>query len=159
MIKSKRTKKEDLDTHKKDNPKFKYLDDLPSDAGFVAFGETINELFENCATALLSLIAKIKEIKKQREIKIRLENESVEGLLYDFLSTLISESEINELFFSKVKVQITKNEKRKFLLRAEAYGENQNQKKGLNLVKAITLHDFSINKKNNGYSAKIFVDL
>ncbi|MDK2850075.1 MAG: protein archease [Candidatus Woesearchaeota archaeon] len=142
--------------------KFEYLDDLPSDAGFIAYGTTLNELFENSALALFSLIAKVEELKGNNEVSITLKDKTIESLLYSFLSTLIAESEINEMFFSKVKVNINEdknNKDLKYKLEAKVFGEPYQENKGLNLVKAITLHNLSINKKNNIYSATVFVDL
>ncbi len=140
--------------------KFEYLDDLPSDAGFIAYGKSIKELFENSASALFSIIADINKIQPKKQIKILLSAKDVEELLYAFLSQIIAESEINELFFSKAKVKISFDEtKNEYQLKAELLGEEQSEEKGRNLVKAITLHDFSIKKENNEYVAKIYVDL
>jgi len=134
---------------------FEFYDDLTSDALFKAYGKTYDELFENAGRALFSLICDTSKVPDRYSVAIKLEGDNIEGLLYDWLSQLLAESEINALFFSNFRVTITEGNK----LDAVAYGSRASPRLGKVQVKAITKYKFSLEKTDEGFSATVSCDI
>jgi SHS2 domain-containing protein len=137
--------------------KYQFIEDLTSDILFEAYGKNIKELFENSAEALFSVICKIKEIEPKQKIEFEFSGEDLDGTLYNFLSNLLAESEIAELFLSKFNVQI-KKENSQYKGKVVAYGEPITPEKGETVVKAITYYKFKV-EKNGIYKAKVSCDI
>ena len=136
---------------------YKIIDSLTSDVAFEAYGNNLKELFENSAKALLSIICDVSKIEKKKKVEFSFYGEDIKEALYDFLSNIIAEIEINELFFSQVKILNIK-ENGEISGSAVAYGEDISKDKGKTVVKAITYHNFHI-KKNKIFKAIITCDI
>lgn len=141
-------------------PRYKILEKIATaDIAFEAYGKNLNELFENAAFAIFEISANVKKINSKIKKIIKLENENVEDLLFDFLSEIIFLKDKDYMIFNKSKIKINKNEKYK--LNAEIFGEKISHKKHeLKLdIKAITLHMFKIEKTKEGFKALVVVDV
>ncbi len=90
--------------------KYRFLEDLTSDVLFESYGSTLEELFENSAEALFSVICEIDKIEPKEKIEFEFEGKNLEDALYYFLSNLLAESEINEVFLCKFKIEIQEAE-------------------------------------------------
>lgn len=135
--------------------KYKFLDDLTSDVMFEAYGKTFEELLGNAAEAMFSVICDIKKVKPKTTIKIKIISESTEKLLHNWLSTLLTQSEIKGLFLSHFKVdKIIKG-----TLYATASGEKISPEKGGTLVKGVTYYGFEVKKLDKGCQARITLDI
>ncbi len=134
--------------------RFELIDDLTSDVLFVAYGNTLSELFENAAVALFSIICDIKKVKPVKELKLELYADNSEELLYDWLSALLAESEIREMFFSEFDADTDGKH-----LKAVVKGMSANPKLGNVQVKAITMYRFGIEKLHNKYKATVSCDI
>lgn len=137
--------------------KYKFLEDLTSDILFEAYGKNLKELFENSAIALFSVICEIEKVKPTEKIEIEFKGVTLEETLYNFLSNLIAETEINELFLSKFNVIINKEDST-YKGKVIAYGEKITPNKGKTVVKAITYYKFKV-EKNRIYKAKVSLDI
>ncbi len=128
-----------------------------ADAVFDAFGKDVNELFENAAFALTSIMIDPKTLKAAIKKKITLEEKDLQGLLFSFLEELIFLKD-KDLFLPKVcKVQITNNQK----LVAECVGETidyQRHRLGVD-AKAVTYHQFEVKKEKFGWRARVVIDI
>ncbi len=133
--------------------RFEILDDIKSDVGFKAYGNTINELFENCAIALFRIAFDNLKLKDEKKcINFSLKSTSIEELLYDFLERLIAESEINTIVFNDFYINVKDN-----TLNAKCCGyiiENF-----IMPVKAITNYKFSVKKENDKWVATVYIDV
>ena len=140
--------------------KYKFLENIAiADIAFESYGKDLNELFENSALAVFVSSAEIKTIKPKVKRAIKLNNDRIDNLLYDFLSEIIFLKDKDSLIFSKSKVDIKEN--KKYNLKATLYGEEIDLKKHtlLNDVKAVTLHLFKIEKVKNYWKATIVLDI
>ncbi|MDD2889668.1 MAG: archease [bacterium] len=135
--------------------KYKLLDDLTSDVMFEAYGKTFEELLENSAMAMFSVICRVEKVKPTTTIKIELVSDSKEKLLYDWLSALLTQSEIHKLFLSRFKI----NKISELHLFAEASGEKISPGKGETLVKGIPYYGFKIHETDKGFSARVTLDI
>ena len=137
--------------------KYQFLDDLTSDVLFEAYGKSLEKLFENSAEALFSVICKIEKVEPKQKVEFEFSGSDLEQTLFNFLSRLIVESEINELFLSKFDVSIEKSGKG-YNGKLTAWGEPISQKKGGTVVKAITYYKFKV-EKNKIYRASVSCDI
>ena len=93
-----------------------------------------------------------RKIKK----KIKLKNDDVGKLLFDFVEELIYLKDAKYMLFSKFSIKI-KDDK----LEAVVEGEKINpEKHELKVdVKAITLHNYFLKKTKDGWKARIILDI
>lgn len=141
--------------------KFKILHDLSwADIAFEAYGKDYNELFNNAAVATFSQMANLSKVKPKEKKKITLSSESIQGLLFDFLSELIYLKDSLYILFSKFDAKV-KESKGKFELKVDIFGEEINPEKhklGVD-VKAITMHQFNVKKVKDGFKATVILDV
>lgn len=145
--------------------KYKFIDHT-ADVMFEAYGRNLNKLFENAALATFETQCDLKKVKRKIKKKIKLKNEDIERLLFDFLEELIYLKDAKYLLFNKFKVKINKKFLGKsslkiYFLEAEIEGEKINPEKHelKTDVKAPTLHHFSLEKIKNGYKARVILDI
>lgn len=143
--------------------KYVFLEDIAiADIAYEAYGKDLNELFENSALAIFELSAEIKTIEPKKKLKIKLENKKLDNLLYDFLSEILFLKDSKYMVFRNVKVKINENNKtKKIKLKSILEGDTINSEKQHleNDIKAVTMHMFELKKTNNGYKARIVVDI
>ena len=113
-----------------------------ADIGIKAFGKTLDELFENAAYGMFSVIAGEREVRPTLEHQIELTDDDTERLLVTFLSELLYLSEVRRQLFSEFKVSIDEG-----ILRATCRGEELGSDlSGLGMeVKAVTRHMLEVN--------------
>jgi len=137
--------------------KFKYLADVAiADIAFEAYGKNLNEVFENSAYAFFDMTCNPKTVKSKIKKVINIKAENEKDLLYNFLAELIFLKDSKQLIFNKVKVIIKNNN-----LQATLYGDKINYEKQelRNDIKAITFHQFNLEKTKKGYKSRIVVDI
>jgi len=135
--------------------KYEYLKDLTSDVAFKAYGKSLEELFENSAEALLSIICDIEKIDSKNKITIIAEGDDRKDLLFNWLQQLIAHVEIEQMFFSKFKIiEITGTK-----LTAECYGEPLDMSKAGTVVKSLTNYLFDLKEKDGNFTATVSVDI
>jgi SHS2 domain-containing protein len=123
------------------------------------YGKTIKGLFKNAALALFHLIVDYKP-KSKKETEIKLEAQSYEELLINWLNELISAFYAYKFLPANLKISIKEN-KDYFSLDAKIKGEDFNPYENKIIkaeVKAATYHNLKI-EKNNGFSAEIIFDV
>jgi SHS2 domain-containing protein len=137
---------------------FNFLDDLTSDVMFEAFGNTLEEVFEASAEGMFSVICDIKKVRPEKSLAIEVSAEDEKKLLYEFLSTLLTESEIAGLFLSRFRITYIK-EGNTLKIKAEASGERISPEKGGTVVKGVTYYGFELEKTKKGYRAQVAMDI
>ena len=135
--------------------KFKIIDEVTAEIGFESYGKNPKELFENSALALFTIMCDIKKVKPSRSEKISLKADNLQELMFSWLQQLIALVDIEEMFFSKFKINKI-NEKQ---LEATIYGEEVSPRKGKIVVKSVTNHRFKVEKNNKGYKATVVLDI
>lgn len=143
------------------NDKFRYLEDISiADLAFEAKGNTIEELFNNCALAVSNaMILNLESVENKITKNIEIENENLDLLLFNFLQEIIFYKDSEMLVFSKYEIKI--DFKEKYYLKAKMYGEKidlNKHKLGVD-VKAVTMHMFEIKKEKNYWLARVVLDV
>lgn len=139
------------------NKRFEFFD-VTADAGFKAYGDTLEEAFQNAALAMFEVMTDTNSIKPQIKRKINIESEDEYALLYDWLTEFLVILDSEFLVFSKFDVEIEKGEQ--YILNAKAWGEEFDPQRHESRaeVKAVTYHLMDI-KKEDGYMVQVILDI
>ncbi len=129
-----------------------------ADYVFDAYGRTLDELFANCAEACFCAMTDIDKVELQKELNILVEGETIEDLLYNFIAELIYLKDVEKIFLSKYDVEI---DDEKSALRATLAGETIDYDKHVikTDVKAVTYHGLKITEDDDGFTARMILDI
>jgi len=141
---------------------YKFLEEIgTADIAFEATGRDLPELFSDAADATMNvMIDNLDAIEPREKRQIELSNDKLDMLLFDFLQELIYFKDAERLLLRVRDVQINEKEG-KYFLEAEDAGEpldaaRHHQRAD---VKAVTLHDFSVEKEDSGWKARVLLDI
>ncbi len=125
---------------------------------FDAYGNTLNELFASCAAACFYAMTDLEKIHPAGNYTFEIKGESLEDLLYNFISELIYLKDVEKVFLSAFNIEIAPDCKS---LSALVMGETIDYKKHTikTDVKAATYHNLKVQKLDNGYAARMMLDL
>ncbi|MDY0266051.1 MAG: archease [Methanimicrococcus sp.] len=147
------------------NSNFKYIDHV-ADIRFIAYGETLEKVFENAALATLTVIADISTIQSQIEFEIELEAIDLENLMVDFLSELLflfdaEETVLGNVTVKEVGAKTDEDGKEMYSINAAVSGEPiDSQKQNFKTeVKAITYNGIRVEKTKDGFETEVVLDL
>ena len=135
----------------------------PADVGFLAYGETLTELFENAALAMCSLACVPEKVEERMNLAVEAEGADVESLLYAWLAEILAIADAHHLAFRRVEVAQLREPQGGTCgeVRGMAYGEpfDREHHAAGTYIKAVTLHQFAVEHTANGYRARVFLDL
>jgi SHS2 domain-containing protein len=141
---------------------YDYLEDIgTADIAFEATGRDLPELFAAAADATMNVMIDNLEAIEPRETRcIALKNDAIDMLLFDFLQELIYFKDANRLLLRIREVQIDEKDDA-YSLNATAAGElldpaRHHQRAD---VKAVTLHDFRVEKTDGEWKASVLLDI
>jgi len=104
---------------------FKYLEH-EADVGLEAEGATLEEAFSEGAKATFNIMVDIKEVSPKKRVDIYCEADSLPSLFIQWLNELLSQADLNGMFFSRFEVahvrQISDKDN-KWVAEGAAYGE------------------------------------
>ena len=141
---------------------YHYLEDIgTADIAFEATGRDLAELFSDAADATMNVMIDNLDAIEPRETRhIELSSDGIEMLLFDFLQELIYFKDAERLLLRVRDVPIEERDE-KYFLKAKAAGEPLDAARHYQRadVKAVTLHDFSVEKENAGWKARVLLDI
>jgi len=142
---------------------FIYLDHV-ADIRFIAYGETMETLFENAAKAMLTVIADIENIRSENKFNVELEAPDLENLMVDFLAELLFLFDAEETVIGNVtvnKVEKIAGDFEKYSIIATVSGEPMNaaEQNFKTEVKAVTYSGIRVEKTEKGYETEVVLDL
>lgn len=139
-------------------PQFEFFD-VTADAGYLAYGSTLEESFENAGLAMLEVMTRTSQIQKVEKREIEVKSEDKVSLLYDYLEELIFLHDVEFMVFSDFKVNI-KKEGEDYILHGLFRGEKFNPEihERRDEVKAVTFHMMEVIEEN-GYRVRVILDL
>jgi SHS2 domain-containing protein len=125
-----------------------------------AYGNTLDDAFENSARALVNTMFDLKEVSDNDEIKVEVWGHDLESLLYNWLEKVLLVVLIDNIVVSDFKVKISKKND-DYLLVGIARGENLNL--GVHHykveVKAVTYHEMEIRQEKNKVTTRFLLDI
>ena len=138
--------------------KFEFLDITTADVCFVAYGKTLDELFENAGLALFEVMINTKNIQPKIEKIIKVKGHDLLSLMFDWLNELIYYSDKDNIAFSSFNVKIDEKE---FELEAVCKGEEIDRDKHevRTSVKSATYHRMEIKKEGDVWKAQVILDI
>lgn len=133
--------------------------DISGDVGLKIWGKTLEELFENAAEGMYSLITNARQIKEKKTIGFVTESSSLESLFVSWLNELIFHFDTYGFIGKAIKIDSLSLSK--YRLNASVSGEDYNPQKHESklLIKAATYHNLRIEKTGDIYKAEIIFDI
>ncbi|GBD26887.1 Protein archease [bacterium HR30] len=141
---------------------FRWLEDAPvSDAGFEAWGQTVEECFRSAGDALLALmVANPEAVRDLEERSVAVEHTDLELLLVRFLEELLYYKDAEQLLLRVRHCSIsldTEPLRATALLSGEKIDRDRHWLSAD--VKAVTLHRLSVRHEEDRWVATVVVDL
>ena len=141
---------------------YRYLEEIgTADIAFEATGCDLPELFRDAADATTNvMIDNIEAIQPRQTRHIKRSNDKLDMLLFDLLQELIFLKDAERLLLRIREVQIDKRNDIYFL-KATAKGEPLDAERHHQRadVKAVTLHDFAVERTDGGWKARVLLDI
>jgi SHS2 domain-containing protein len=144
---------------------YHYLEEIGTgDIAFEATGLDLPELFTAAADATMNvMIDNLDAIEPRETRQIKLWNDNIEMLLFDFLQELIYFKDAGRLLLRARETRIDQKGE-VYFLKATVAGERLDDTRHHQRadVKAVTLHGFSVEKHDppeTGWKAKVLLDI
>ena len=136
----------------------------PADVGFLAFGESLEELFQNAALAMMSLAGELDAIEEREHRDIEASAADAESLLFAWLAEILGVADAEHLVFRRAEVyQFDPGSAGagEWRVRGIASGEayDPSRHRSGTYIKAVTYHQLGIEKTAEGWRAKVFLDV
>ena len=142
---------------------YQFLEDIAiADVAFRATGKTLEEMFIASADALMNvMVADLKTLRMVEKVEFHLVNETLDMLLFNFLGELIFYKDARLLLLRVKSAIISQIDTHFFALNAEALGEKLDATRHPLIVdvKAVTLHRFKVEKKNEEWQSEVVLDI
>jgi SHS2 domain-containing protein len=139
-----------------------YLEDIATaDIAFEATGRDLAELFSDAADATTNvMIDNIDAIQRRQTRQIELSSDNLDMLLFDFLQELIFLKDAEQLLLRMREIQIVDVDET-YSIKAIAEGETIDAERHHQRtdVKAVTLHNFSVEETDGGWKAMVLLDI
>ena len=136
-------------------------EEATADVAFEAYGEDLPEVFRSAGDAVMNvMVDNLEAIKPIEKRVIETDNEELDLVLLDLLQSLIYYKDAEQLLLRISSVNISEHN-RGWHLHAQAQGERLDPDRHHLLadVKAVTLHDFRLEKVDSGWRAHIILDI
>jgi SHS2 domain-containing protein len=140
--------------------KFEILEH-PADIGFLAYGTTLEELFANAALAMISIAGDVEAVRETERREIDVTGENTESLLYAWLAEILAVMDADRLALCRAEVTELVTQVGKGRVRGVVFGEPYDRARhraGV-AIKAVTYHQFAIERTQNGWRARVYLDL
>lgn len=136
-------------------PKFEYFD-VTADIGVKVWGLNINEVFENTAIAVTSLMLDPLKIGKNIAKELIIEGNDLSSLLVNWITELLIIRDSEGILFSCFEVNVSDNGKS---LNAKNYGDYIMGNDLEMDIKAITYSLFKLEKLDGQYYLQFVLDI
>jgi SHS2 domain-containing protein len=141
---------------------YRFIDDMATaDVAFEATGADLGAVFAAAAEALLAvMVADHQTVSNSLRKNVTLEAESVEMLLFDFLQDLVFLKDRDQILLRAHQINIERREDRCHL-RAVMTGQKLDYARHDLVVdvKAVTMHQFKLEKIPAGWCARVILDI
>jgi len=140
--------------------RFKFLEHT-ADAYIEAYGETLEEAFENAAAAMTDVMTELEKVEAQTEESFIVEGLDEPALLYSWLEELLLEFELKGNLYSRFEVLGIEETSEGVRLRAKAWGEKYDPERHPTKVgiKAATYHRMEILKEPDLVTVRFILDI
>jgi SHS2 domain-containing protein len=136
-------------------------DEATADVAFEAWGEDLNAVFRDSGNALTGVMIENPQAILPRDSRqIDLSHDQLDLLLYNFLDQLIYYKDTERLLLLVQSVQVSQQDSL-WVLKATADGEPLDPTRHHQVVdvKAVTLHEFRLEKSERLWRAHVILDI
>jgi len=136
--------------------RYKYIEH-PSDVGFEAYGDTLEELFAHAAIALFSFMTDVEGIEEEEEREVAIKSEDLYSLMFDWLDEMLFLFESESLVMKKFDIKVNASD---FSLSGKCRGgkfDPAKHESGI-IIKAVTYNMMEV-KKNKIWHARVVLDV
>ncbi len=141
---------------------YEYLEEIAiADTAFRAWGTDLEETFTAAADATMNvMVEELDSIQPRESRDIKLENDTLDMLLFNFLQEFIYYKDSEQLMLRVSQVQI-KGEDHKYSLEARVKGEkiDPGRHRLRADVKAVTLHRFHLGRTGQGWETTVILNI
>lgn len=141
--------------------KFTFLDHM-ADVYVEVYGDTLEELFENAATAMFEVMTDTSRVSHRVVRSVSTEGFDLESLLYRWLEEWLIIRDSENMLFSKFKVyKLTKISEDQFIIEGQGWGEKFNPSihEVRTEVKAVTYHMMEVKQEEGKWIARFLLDI
>ena len=140
--------------------RFRFLEHT-ADAYIEAYGDTLEEAFENAALATMDVMTDAETVEPKIEDNVEVEAHDEYALLYNWIEELLIQFDTTENLYSRFKISSIEETPSGMRLKAKIWGEPFDPKKHPQKVgvKAITYHRMEIVKKPKKVTVKFILDI
>jgi len=140
---------------------FEFLEHT-ADLYIAAYGESLEEAFENAAYATFEGMTDLDKVQPKLEDTVEVEGHDEQALLYNWLEALLVKFDIVGNLYSCFEIASIEKTSAGFRLKAKIWGEPFNSEKHLSKVgvKAVTYHQMEILRDAKGaVTVKFILDI
>lgn len=141
---------------------YEFLEDIATaDIAFRAWGDTLEAVFQSAGDAVINtMIDNLEAIVFTETRTFELEDDQLDLLLFNFLQEFVYYKDSELLLLRAQHVEI-KTQESIYSLKAIAQGERLDSDRHHQRVdvKAITLHQFQLEKTNGSWMAQVILDI
>lgn len=141
--------------------RFEFLEHT-ADLYIAAYGESLEQAFENAAYATFEGMTDLDKVQPQLEDTVEVEGYDEQALLYNWLEALLVKFDIIGNLYSRFKIASIQKTSAGFKLKANVWGEPFNPQKHVPKVgiKAVTYHQMEILRGSKGaVTVKFILDI
>ncbi len=131
--------------------------DISGDAGINAYGETVEDVFVNAAIGMYSLITDLNGIKEMKEVQVKAESHSLEGLIVSWLNELVFLFDAFGFVGKRIIIKTFGDYRITAVVRGEDFDPDRHERRLL--IKAATYHQLSIAEEKGLWTARVIFDI
>ncbi|MGI0049611.1 MAG: archease [Nitrososphaera sp.] len=137
---------------------YRFLDHM-TDAIIEAYGQTLEEAFENAAKGVNDTMIDLKTVRPRKEIKISAKGHDLHSLLFDWLDNVMLLMVADGIVMSEFSVKIRQN--KGYSLTGVAKGEKLDLDRHRYKVeiKAVTYHEMDVKQEKGKATVRFLLDL
>lgn len=118
-----------------------------ADVGLIAYGNTLAEAFGNAAYGMFSIIAQLGTVRETESHQLEVNNNDLEGLLFEWLNSLIYFFDVEMLLLKRFEISNLTENRLKAICYGEKYDPLRHQLK--TGVKSATYHMLKVDREKN----------
>ena len=138
------------------NTRFEPLEHT-ADKGIKAYGCSLDELFENAAFGMFSLMADLDKYTPVVSREISVESTDTEELLRTWLAELLYQFEVDRILFTEFEIKKIKNNRAEGIAKGLPF--NPDIEWLGSGIKAVTHHDLSVRRTDDRWEAAVIFDV
>ena len=128
-----------------------------ADIGLKVYGSSLSNLFEEAVSAFISLLVKSSKTEFNHTTKLEIAGEDYIDLMIRCLSEILYLFEAESLIVNRIEIKSITSKKLTATLKVTEFAPATH--KIINNIKAVTYHNASINKADDGWYSIIYFDL